>query len=503
MSYQSTEVLQLSSTEAASASQSGLPLSTTSPAVLASAASFLHTSPAAATAAAGEVSYSLDPATGLVYVSAADRHAAPAERYAAAFAEAYISALHERDDAAIASLQQESRALASRIAALTRQQKGSAGPLVTAELAAASQSYGTVQSQIVALQVAPPPATVYAQASPASRSATSEKKLLAIAVLVGLLAGTGLALVRNRFDKRLRAGADVALEAPVLAELPFARKLDPRRHVVPVIDEPSSVLADRVRELRTTLAASLGAAQGGDGAAVVLVTSPQPGDGKSFLTANLAASWALSGRRTVAVSTDLRRPRLDTLLGVPSSLVGLSTLTTVAMNGAHVATEPRAEPASSDSDEAVVAVRAVLGVRPSAESVRAALVETRVAGLWLLPTGPSVNVDPGDLLASVAMREVILQLREAFDYVVIDTPAVESVADAGALAHLADGVVVVARAKRTSRDTLRDTIVRLTSAGATISGVVMNLTTQSRSTPSGYYLAERRTGEPSGQTIGR
>jgi Mrp family chromosome partitioning ATPase len=129
---------------------------------------------------------------------------------------------------------------------------------------------------------------------------------------------------------------------------------------------------------------------------------------------------------------------------------------------------------------------------PGSDAVLDALVETRIAGLFLLPAGRKADLDPGDLLASDAMRQVLAELRESFDVVVVDTPALSEVSDAGALAGHADVVLVAARAHRTDQKTLRDTVARLVVAGARTVGVVLNLTSPVRAVQSPYFAADER-----------
>ncbi|MHB1784024.1 MAG: tyrosine-protein kinase domain-containing protein, partial [Acidimicrobiales bacterium] len=459
-----------------------------------------------AAAISGSVTYAPDGATGLVSVSTVlpDPHAV--QQITAAFAQAYISVLQSQSTAEIASYKNELGTLAKRITSLSPSRPGGVvSALVSEELTVASQSYGSVEAQIVALETAPPPATVYAAASAPVKTGTSKKKVLILAGVAGLLAGIGIVLVWERADTRLRKAADVADSLPVLAELPFQAKLSARRSatsIVPVVDAPSSLLADRFRELRTVLQPALASRR----SAVVLVTSPESGDGKSFVVANLAASWALSGRRVVAVSTDLRRPRLDALLGSPDGTPGLSSLLVPFVAAPQeqrdqlevvawtVAVDEAADLAPGETSDPGPRRALHTTDLPKREDVLASLVDSRIPGLTLLPTGPKTAVDPGDLLASEAMQEVILHLRRSFDVVVIDTPALSEVSDAGTLASMADGVIVVARANRTSAKLLQDTVGRLAIAGARMVGVVVNLTSPERTVQPAYRASEERSG---------
>ena len=81
-----------------------------------------------------------------------------------------------------------------------------------------------------------------------------------------------------------------------------------------MVQAPQSLMAESVRELRTSLRVILDDTP----CPVLVVTSPEPGDGKTFVTANLAAAWAMSGSKVIVVSADFRRPRLEEIFGLES-----------------------------------------------------------------------------------------------------------------------------------------------------------------------------------------
>src|SRR6478609_7910132 len=92
---------------------------------------------------------------------------------------------------------------------------------------------------------------------------------------------------------------------------------------LPVQSAPRTPFAEATRELRTATQVMLGAH---DETPVLIVTSPAPSDGKTLVAANLAASFALSGKRTILVSADLRRPRVDGFFGGHPDTPGLAEL---------------------------------------------------------------------------------------------------------------------------------------------------------------------------------
>jgi capsular exopolysaccharide synthesis family protein len=182
---------------------------------------------------------------------------------------------------------------------------------------------------------------------------------------------------------------------------------DPKSTLITLAD-PRSPAAEAYRTLRTNLMFS-----GLDRALrTLVVTSPTPGVGKSITTANLAVTMAQSGKSTVLVDCDLRRPRQHEIWGVDNAL-GLTSM--------------------------------VLG------EAEPPLVDVGVPNLWLLPSGP-LPPNPADLLGSARMDEVISTLGEGADMLLFDTPPVIAVTDTALLATRLDGVLLVVRAGSTRRD---------------------------------------------------
>ena len=173
-----------------------------------------------------------------------------------------------------------------------------------------------------------------------------------------------------------------------------------------------------------------------EGCRSVAVASAGPGEGKSALACSLAAAIAQSGQRTLLVDTDIRRPRMHTYW-----------------------------------DQALVPGLSDLLVGQAEHGV--AIRETGQDGLWLLPAG-TASPDPTGLLASERFRDVLAAQRERFDWIVLDTPAVLPIPDAALCAHGASHVVFVVDAEATSRQAAASGLERLSQAGASIAGVVLN-----------------------------
>lgn len=175
----------------------------------------------------------------------------------------------------------------------------------------------------------------------------------------------------------------------------------------------NSPVAEMFRLLRSNLQFIL---PGGD-KRVLLVTSSEPGEGKSFVSLNLAYAIAMTGKRTVLVDLDLRSPQIANYLGL-SSTSGLTNYL-IAKNGA---------------DEG-------------------ALIQSPVESLDVITAG-SVPPNPSELLLSPKLDSLMNDLRERYDYVIIDTAPVERVSDTFSLTRFADATLYVCRANCTPKNSV-------------------------------------------------
>ncbi|HEY6057737.1 MAG TPA: polysaccharide biosynthesis tyrosine autokinase, partial [Candidatus Limnocylindrales bacterium] len=308
--------------------------------------------------------------------------------------------------------------------------------------------------------------TVIEPAVPAD-SPSSPRPLvnLAASIVVGLLAGVGLAFLLDHLDDSLRTTEQVAslLGLPTLASIAKVEGLADRDPIyrLTVTVFPRSPAAEAFRMLRTNLEfASVDRAL-----RMVMVTSALPGEGKTLVAANLAAAFAQAGHSTILVDADLRKPELNRLFGRPA-VPGLTNLLR--------ATDPVVETVLQDT------------------------VEPR---LRLLAAGPQPP-NPAELLGSKAMAQVIERLRKAADVIVFDTPPLQAVTDAAVLAASLDGTIVVSHAGRTGRGATHAAVDALNRVGAHILGVILNLTGKQWADAYGYYgTAEEQGASESGDAV--
>ena len=172
------------------------------------------------------------------------------------------------------------------------------------------------------------------------------------------------------------------------------------------------------------------------GGHAVAIVSAQRGDGRSFVAANLAITFAQSGRRTLLIDADLRRPRQSQLFQVDDR-VGLSTLL-----------------ASRSGTESVARIKAM-------------------RDLYVMPAGP-IPPNPHDLLARPELRWLLFNAEEQFDVVLVDTPAWSEGSDAESICRRTRAAALVVRADQTTARSAQEFVAALREAHAQVLGLVFN-----------------------------
>lgn len=272
-------------------------------------------------------------------------------------------------------------------------------------------------------------------------------RVLAVAGAVGLLLGIGLGMLRDWADQRLRSAEEVmaTLGVPVLGTIPhMSRRLTPSQRGQRVFLDPMSNVAEAFRTVRT--AVYFGSRS--DRAKTLLITSAEPGDGKSTAAANLAIAMAQAGQRTLILDCDFRKPTQQKIFEV-SDEVGVST---------------------------------VLAGR---EPLERAIQRTAIEGLDILPGGP-IPLNPSEILNSQAFSDMVDELAVKYDHIILDSPPVNVVTDARILGALCDVTVLVLRAEKTTRKHAEFARDGLLSVGARVLGAVVNDVSRGKSR-SGFY----------------
>src|SRR3984893_2640212 len=286
---------------------------------------------------------------------------------------------------------------------------------------------------------------------------------LGFALVLGLTSGIGLAFLLEGLDNTVRTteqaqiisglaplgmiplGSKVAREGSGTKRLALASSNEAVELITQV--RPQSQMAESYRALRTSLLlSSLGAPP-----KVIMITSALPQEGKSTTSINCAVVLAQKGVRVLLIDADLRRPSIHKTLGMgPRS--GLSNVLT------------------------------------GSTTLQQAIAHTTVLpNLDVLPAGtPPPN--PAELLASSNMRDVLIELREKYDHIVMDTPPTLSVTDAVVLSPRADAIVLVIRSGQTTKQALRRYRDILAQGNGMVSGVLLNAV--DLSSPDYYYYYE-------------
>jgi succinoglycan biosynthesis transport protein ExoP len=258
---------------------------------------------------------------------------------------------------------------------------------------------------------------------------------LLLAVLVGLAGGIGLAFFFEYIDDSIKDPDDLEhyVQLPFLAAVGIIKPKNKTHSKDFIADqEPKSPFAEAYRSARTSIIFSSPDSQ----PVIIMVTSAGPGEGKTTTALNLAITFAHSGNRTVVIDADLRKPRVHGVFKLANTF-GLTNLLA----------------------ESTDLPKAIHG--------------TQVKNLDVMPSGP-IPPNPSELLGSHRMRKLLDALRRRYDRIIIDCPPVITVTDASILATSADGVVVVVKAGKTTRQILRRTKKKLEEVRARIFGVVLN-----------------------------
>jgi capsular exopolysaccharide synthesis family protein len=301
-------------------------------------------------------------------------------------------------------------------------------------------------------------------ARPNSPFKPERTRVAVIAVALGLLAGVGLAMLRNIMDKRLVSAEEVPhrLGVPVLGVLPRVKSVKAGQQLGRMaLDSPSTPVVEAYRAIRTILHFGSHAS----GARKILVTSPMSGEGKSTLVSNLAILMAQAGHRVLVVDADLRIPHQHEIFRVPND-VGLAGL----LNG-----------------------------RASCEQ---AICHCSNGGPDILPAG-RLEGNPSAYLNTQVFLKLMSGLGSSYDTVLVDSPPVMLATDSLVLAAVCDGTILVVRSGHSSRDLARDSIEGLLGVGARVLGAVVNGQRKPRGNHyyPGYYPGRNGDGNGNGKVV--
>lgn len=269
----------------------------------------------------------------------------------------------------------------------------------------------------------------------------NRKKVALIVVLLFGAAFFGYALAADLLDNRVKAWTDVEqyLGSQLLAEIAMVKEVKEQDRALLVAKDLDEHGVEAFRGLHSQLQLSSKI----ELPKTILVTSTLPGEGKSFVAANLAASFAAHGKRTVLVDGDFRRPTVHRLARTDNQAGTLVWLQ------------------SSKADHPVSLADPALGL-------------TEITShLQVLRTG-GVSRKVSEMLESRRLIDLFEALQRSFDVVVIDTPPAGVFPDAEAFTAVADELIYVCRFSGPSRVAVRQVLGRLRKSTLSVAGVVLN-----------------------------
>ena len=243
--------------------------------------------------------------------------------------------------------------------------------------------------------------------------------VMLIALVLGLAIPFGVIYLINFFKYRIEGHEDVAslTKLPILADVAVANDAAKTRGEIVVHENTNNMMEEIFRAMRTNLQFMLP-----EGEKVIMTTSSIAGEGKTFVTSNLAISFALLGKKVVLVGLDIRKPRLAELFQLSDRKHGITPL--LAMSN------------------------------PTEEDLAAQIVKSGVNdNLDLLMAGP-IPPNPAELVERKQLETVIDMLKQKYDYIFIDTAPVGLVSDTLQIARVANVSVVVCRADYTPKDNI-------------------------------------------------
>ena len=251
---------------------------------------------------------------------------------------------------------------------------------------------------------------------------------IALGMAVGLVTGIALALLAENLDTTLYTAEQIenATQMDTVGQIPAAKD----DLAIARLGAGHYPQLESFRRLRTNILASSGDSQ------VALLTSAKRGEGKSTVSANLAVTIAQSGREVVVIDCDLRLPTMHKLFDLPNK-------------------------------------RGLTSILAGEVSVDESIQFSAFPRVQVITSGP-LPPNPTELLGSQRMLDLIEQLKTQFDFIILDTPALLSVADAAVLAPAADNVLLVVAQAQTRRGDVQTVLRQLANVRVKSMEVIVN-----------------------------
>lgn len=281
---------------------------------------------------------------------------------------------------------------------------------------------------------------------PISPFAPNKRKIIAIALVLGMGLSLGLIFLLYTLDTTVRSvdQAERLFGIPVLGSLPNSLEITGDNERLILAANPNSLCAEAFRTLRAAITL-LGRQSERK---VVLFTSAIPSEGKTFCSSNFALASAMQGKKTLVVDFDLRRPSVGDTFGIDGDKIGVSDC--------------------------------LLGNATIEESA----IKTEHENLYVIPAGTMVP-NPSELIASDHTGEFIMEAREKYDQVILDNAPITAVSDTLLILNHVDTVCLVSRAAKTSYRLIARALELIRRGGVVPSGMILNFVPQKGR--AGYY----------------
>jgi polysaccharide biosynthesis transport protein len=278
---------------------------------------------------------------------------------------------------------------------------------------------------------------------PGGPSKPNKKRNLLLGLIVGLMSGVGCAFFIEYLDNTVKSDKDLETRYGYTVLGTIEQQKGPGSVVESlIVQQPLSPLAESYRLIRSGLLLS----SAEHPPRTLLITSMGPKEGKTTTTANLARVLCQGNKKVLIVDCDLRKPRIHSLFSMAND-IGLSNFLTGNTN------------------------ENILHKIPGEE-------------IFVISSGP-IPPNPAELVSSKKMKVLVDKMLENFDFILLDSPPIQSVTDSLALTRIVDGTIVVVRAGKTTYEMLQSGLKKLTDVQCHLLGFVLN--GQSQSSAGSYY----------------
>ena len=273
--------------------------------------------------------------------------------------------------------------------------------------------------------------------------------------IIGVIISTLYVFIANISDLTIKTSEDIErrFKLPVLAATPINEKKKKTENGLIVNNNPKSPISEIFRTLRTNIQFINKKEQ----LQAILITSTLPKEGKSWISSNLAVTFAQAGKKVILIDSDMRRGRQHTIFDILPK-PGLSNYLS-----------------NMDEDE---------------DTIEGYIQETKIKGLYVMSAG-DIPPNPSELLVSEKMLSLVEEAKEIYDIIILDGPPTQLVTDAVILSTIVDSTIIVAASKETKKDNLNNIIENIKNVGGKIAGVVLNkVSVSAKQYKQTYYYGE-------------